>query len=442
MISIAPVAQDVQSSVQNSVADPNTPNANKDQIIDAQARQIKTLTQRDRANVEYISRLENLLAQEGLTLDAETAELSTSQTDVRQGKRTDSGTEQAYSELRDDNQQQRENTTRTQKEISRSQGTARTLGHIAIGLTFLLTDALANRDAQLDRCYARINDMESEKAYTHRLHKNKSINGNEKLALQAIREQILTLRVNPFEETQISLQNIAEKAGFSEWTARRAATTLDQLGLIHKRNDKAVIGNDGKPHTHSFIALTEKAIDLDGIERPIEKQHGGSRTCKCGSENVKSYPIHVCLDCGNVEFSTAAYDAISTLQSFHVENPPNECMNDEKHLAFERESTSISEPVEVSHSVDQPKTETTTELHHDEKHLAFESVALALATMLQSYKVKHNPHMTCSCGCQLWRTTMNDFLCARCEPSPIWPNKYNEALRTLYPGKNERKVQA
>lgn len=420
MLSIAPMTQDVQSSVPD-----------KDQIIDAQARQIKTLTQRDRANVEYISRLENLLAQEGLTLDAETAELSTSQTDVRQGKRTDSGTEQAYSELRDDNQQQRENTTRTQKEISRSQGTARTLGHIAIGLTFLLTDALANRDAQLDRCYARINDMESEKAYTHRLHKNKSINGNEKLALQAIREQILTLRVNPFEETQISLQNIAEKAGFSEWTARRAATTLDQLGLIHKRNDKAVIGNDGKPHTHSFIALTEKAIDLDGIERPIEKQHGGSRTCKCGSENVKSYPIHVCLDCGNVEFSTAAYEAISTLQSFHVENPPNDCMNDEKQDAFVQETTPIVEPVAPIHACE-----------NTEKHLAFESVAIALATIMESYKVKYNPHMTCSCGCQLWRTTMNDFLCARCEPSPIWPNKYNEALRTIYPGNVKREVQA
>jgi len=312
-----------------------------------------------------------------------------------------------------------------------------------------LVDELQQDKAMLvtrcERYETRINDTESERAYTKRLYKNKSINGNEKIALQAIREQILTLRVDPFQETQISLQNIAEKAGFSEWTARRAATTLDQLGLIHKRNDTPVTGNDGKPHTHSFIALTEKAIDLEDIERPLEKQHGGSRKCKCGSENVKSYPIHVCMDCGNVEFSDGAYQALSTVNNMHIENPlapPTACMNDEKHLAFERESTPISEPIAGIHSVDQPKTETITELHHDEKHLAFESVAIALATIMQSYKVKYNPHMTCSCGCQLWRTTMNDFLCARCEPSPIWPNKYNEALRTLYPGKNERKVQA
>lgn len=303
------------------------------------------------------------------------------------------------------------------------------------------------KDATIDRLYARINDMESEKAYTHRLYKSKSLTGNEKLTLQAMREQILTLRVNPFEETQISLGDIAKKTGLSEWTARRTAKALTQYGLINKRNDAPVQGEDGQYHTHSFISLTEKAIDLDNIERPIEKQHGGPRLkcTSCGSENVKSHAIHICSDCGNVEFSAEAYEALSTVQNFHIENPlkqPNECMNDEKQDAFVLESTSISEPVAVIHSVDQETDAPTNELHHDEKHLAFESVAIALATIMESYKVKYNPHMTCSCGCQLWRTTMNDFLCARCEPSPIWPNKYNEALRTLYPGKHERKVHA
>jgi hypothetical protein len=63
-----------------------------------------------------------------------------------------------------------------------------------------------------------------------------------------------------------------------------------------------------------------------------------------------------------------------------------------------------------------------------------------VAEKLAPWYVEYRPHMTCSCGCQLWRPLPWSDLgdCCNCHPAPLWTNKTISMIATLYPTRKKK----
>lgn len=299
---------------------------------------------------QYISQLEHFIAQQGLTYHAETAELSTPQTDARECGKTDRSTEgtnedsgrdrliqsEANQELSRDtrqakttNQELRCSLGYTQTGTSRSQGTPRTLFELAIGLTSTLIEMVADRDAkvevanedaelkqtyienlnaQIDRADTTIDKYEREKIYEHELFSNPDLGSSEKLVLLASRNVIRELR--PDDDTSLTdfhLSNIASMTGLTTETIGKKLHRLDAVFNTVEYKPKKVYAGKDKEGKSLFVSDTKLAIlpladQPRAIQLPDEApRHGGVREKKvcpqCGSDKIQRATHTCCLEC-------------------------------------------------------------------------------------------------------------------------------------------------
>jgi len=135
-----------------------------------------------------------------------------------------------------------------------------------------------------------------------------SLGTSQKLTMIAAWRFVRELRVDPYVETVIHLSSIGQTIGLSSDTVRdnlkyftkHLPDVLEYRFKPEKLKDdfgRTLIGADNKPVFRSTSYITLKPL----IEFPQEivadapRKQGGARKCKCGSENVRSFPIHVCM---------------------------------------------------------------------------------------------------------------------------------------------------
>jgi len=326
---------------------PESPAKRQENIVPSTYEQALTLlNEKD----ERIEQLETFIVQQGLTFHAETAELSTPQTDAGECGKTDSSTEGWYEasgrtqyglpepnqglpgatqQVQTTNQELRCTPEHPQTAISRSQGTPRTLFELAIGLTSILVEMVADRDAnretveedlelkqtyienlneQLDRAYTNIDRYEREKIYEHDLFSNPDLGSSEKLVLLASRNVIRELRADDDTSlTDFHLSNIASMTGLTTETIGKKLHRLDAVfGTVEYKPKKVYAGRD-KEGKSLFVSDTKLAIlpladQPQAIQLPdAAPRHGGVREKKvcpqCGSDKIQRATHTCCLEC-------------------------------------------------------------------------------------------------------------------------------------------------
>ncbi len=448
--------------------------------IEWQDERFKAVEQDNCTLREQIAELEEKYEYEphkGLSTDAETTELPTHQTSTRDCRGTSRNTEGTYSELQRTSQerggdhqelrstsrkpqevsrkprQNAQKSTRdsewTQTTLSRSQGIPRTLSEVAIGLTFLLTDALAERDETIEelqkdkvtllereeRNEARIHEYEMDKRYENALLRveGKHLNGVDKQILLTLRNYNRKTSNDPHAMNRVCIGVLAQCVGGSSSNVSRRIDDLVAHGFLAKN----FIGPTPKdPNSHIDIALPAILDDPTDIKRATdqERKQGGARPCKkCGSELADKYSLHVCRNCKDVTINNLP----GTITPYEQQKAFKVVMVDQEEQTPTNESQDNTiEVAELHHDeISQQANTNTNELYHDviiQKQVAPLAVINALVNLMSNYKVEYHPQRTCSCGCQLWRKVFGELECCQCEPAPLWPEQYNRAIKALY----------
>ena len=169
-----------------------------------------------------------------------------------------------------------------------------------------LQDDKATLIEQLDRCHARINDNESERAYTKRMLANDHMEPAHKLVLKAIRDEIRARKVDQQGLTRIDYASIGQKVGLSRQTATRRANELVEWGAFGKFVEKVpsiVKGGRTVNKEHVYLSLNTIAVEAPEDIKPQDEPlytHGGKRErCKkCQGTNVRRVHHVICQDCG------------------------------------------------------------------------------------------------------------------------------------------------
>jgi len=329
MVSIPDISTKTQDAIENS---PTT--LAEARVIIREQREASEKKEYDywfvvRAKSEYISRLENFIAQQGLVYHAETAELSTPQTDAGDCGKTDRSTEEANRELSNDSEQLRtadkclrSNPEYTQTGVPRSQGTPRTLFELAIGLTSILVgmvetleeDLDTTQDYNKDLCEQLagqdtvINAHIQEEIYRHTLFANPDLSSSEKLVLLASRGVVRELRADDDTSlTDFHLNTIAQQTGLTNETVGKKLKRLDDVfNTVEYKTEKVFAGKD-KDGKRIFVSDTKLAL-LPLVDQPQMIQlpdgaprQGGPREKKvcpaCGSDKVQRATHTSCLNC-------------------------------------------------------------------------------------------------------------------------------------------------
>jgi len=156
---------------------------------------------------------------------------------------------------------------------------------------------IAERDATIERLYARINEHENFMIWVKNLFANKKIPMAVKLVLWQYHMVIALMRPTMTDECQIRMDLVAESIGVDAATVRRATDKAEKWDLLARRYEPVVTEN-GEQRKYVHIALGEIMAHPEDIE--MDKAHGGIRVKKCpgcGSENVDRYTVQYCRCC-------------------------------------------------------------------------------------------------------------------------------------------------
>lgn len=168
-----------------------------------------------------------------------------------------------------------------------------------------LRDENSNLRDENGRCYARINDNESDRSYRQRVFSNKHMEPTHKLVLLTVRDEIRSRKVDQQGLTRIDYASVGEKVGLSRQTVGRRAEELVQWGAFGKYTDKVpaiVKGGRSINKDHVYLSLNTIAVEAPEDIKPSDEPtytHGGKRErCKaCGSTNVRRVHHVICEDC-------------------------------------------------------------------------------------------------------------------------------------------------
>lgn len=282
-------------------------------------------------------------------------------------------------------------------------------------------ERFADRNEELDRCYRRINTYEDEKRYENRLFKVGAahLSPADKLIVREVRNLNRRTQNDPYAQNRVCLSVLAQNIGASESNVGRRVKGLAAANFIETVTTQPTKDDD---RSHLDIALLPILDDPEDIKRDQERKHGGLHVCECGEVKKNRYGIDVCENTNHV-----------TMRDLPGNTIPLAFQDAFKIVILDQAQDTLVE----SHKLEITDVDTLENLSIEKENQGDEPARLALITaivgIMSNYQVKHDPLTTCHCGCQLWRNVLGVLECCKCTPSPLWPNKYSEAIHILYP---------